>query len=876
MIEQLIAGARIGQGGALVITGDPGVGKTTLLAEALEYAEGMRVLRAAGSEPEREIPFGALHQVLRPALDRISEIPAPQAEALSAALALSSGAAGDRFAVGAATLSLLCRFAEEQPVAILLDDLQWVDRPSVQALSFAARRLLADPIVLLAASRTADPADGLPLLPLSGIDLAAADELVARLHRATAGNPLALIELAGAPARWTQASPEAPPPVSDTLARAFAARAQQLGDAARAALTVAAIAGEDLRVISRTCTVAGIAFDALGEAEDAGLIRIAGGRVEFRHPLVRSAVYGDAPAEQRRSIHRAVAAALGPREPDRHAWHLAEASLGPDARVAELLTRAATRAHGRSAHDVAAAAFEQAARLSPDVARHGVLCVAAAESAWLAGNGPRATALLAEAGDLSVAGVRLRALELRGAIAARTGSLLAARDVLLRAAREAPDADTRLVMLADAISACFYLGQTARALELAVEIEGLLDAATTPRAKGLGQIAAGVARILANVGGAEHIRSAVELFASSEGLWDDQHRMSWLLVGPLFLRDAESGAGLRDIVRDTRARAAVGTLPSMLFYAAREEATTNQWMRAEATYDEGIRLARETGQNTELVMCLAGLAWLRARLGREHECRALVAEALPICLARDIYIGRIWCLFTLGELELGLGNTRDALAHLGELDALVGQLGMSDPDVSPAPELTDALLRVGKRAEAAGIAARFREAALAKGQPWALARAERAAGMAADDAAFDPSFEAALGFHASTLDEFETARTRLAYGARLRRARRRTESRPQLRAALDTFEALGAVPWADLAAVELAATGESIQRSAPTGLQTLTPQERQISLLLAEGRTTREVAAALFLSPKTVEYHLRKVYTKLGIRSRTELSALLA
>ncbi len=891
MLERLVAGARIGQGGVLVITGEPGVGKTALLDLAAARATGMGLLRAAGSEPEREIPFGALHQVLRPALDRIDEIPAPQAQVLSAALALRHGATGDRFAVGAATLSLLCRFAEDQPVAILIDDLHLVDRTSADALAFAARRLVADPIVLLATARSADPAearDQLPQLHLSGIDLAAAGELVARhspvpmspelvarLHRATAGNPLALIELSGAVDRLEQTSPAAPPPVSAALADAFAARARSLGEAGRAALTVAAVVGNDLRVVARTCQLLGVGVDGLAEAENAGLIRIGDGRVEFRHPLIRAAVYGDAAPEHRRSVHRAVADALGPRETDRYAWHLAEAALGPDAQVAGLLTQAAIRAHARSAHDVAAAAFERAARLSPDAERHAQLCVVAAESAWLAGSGPRAARLLDEAGDLTGWRVRLRALELRGAIAAHTGSLTESRDILRAAAREAPDPDAQVVLLADAINACFYLCDTTTTVELAGQIEDLLEQVTTPRARGLGQAAAGAARILANRGGADQLRAAVEVLAVSGGPRNDQRRLFWLMTGPLFLRDSDTGNELRRIVHETRADAAVGTLPSLLFPVARDEATTNQWVRAEATYDEAIRLARETGQDTELVMCLAGLAWLQARLGRETQCRALVAEALPICRARDIHIGRIWSLFALGELELGLGDPHKALAHFDELDMLLGMFGVTDPDLSPAPERADALARLGMRDDAWRVARHYRAAAMTKGQPWAMARAERTIGMLSEDADIDAHFEASLGFHANTLDGFETARTRLAYGARLRRTRRRVDARPQLRAALATFEELRAVPWADLAAIELAATGERVKRREPSGVQALTPQELQVSLLLAEGKTTREVAAALFLSPKTVEYHLRKVYTKLGISSRAELAARL-
>ena len=882
-IERLVAGARIGQSGVLVITGEPGVGKTALLEDAVRHTTDMGVLRGVGSESEQGIPFAALHQVLRPALGHLGAIPVPQADALSAALMLRPGDPGDRFAIGAATLSLLCRFAEERPAAVLLDDVQLFDRPSAEALAFAARRLMADPIVMLAASRTPEPEDTrqLPRLELAGIGLAAAEELlsrhdagspevIARLHRATAGNPLALIELAGA--GEPPVSPAAPLPVPATLVTAFASRASSLGEAGRVALTVAAVAGGDLRVVAGACERLGVDVGALAAAEEAGLVRLDGDRVRFRHPLVRAAVYGDAKPERRRAAHRAVAETLGPHEEDRHAWHLAEATLGPDERVAGLVAAAAGRAHRRSAHDVAAAAYERAARLCPDAGRHGLFCVAAAESAWLGGSGQRALALLTEAGEPASPGVRLRALELRGAIALRTGSLTESRDILRAAAAAAPDADYRVVLLADAIGVCFYLADATVALELAGEVEELLGDVTSTRSRGLGQTAAGVARILANEGGADQIRAAIDLLTTTGTLRDDQRRLPWLMLGPMFLRESDTGDELRRVVREARADAAVGALPSLLFHVARDDATTNQWVRAEATYDEAVRLARETGQDTELAMCLAGLAWLCARLGRADQCRSLVAESLPLCRDRDIHVGRIWSLFALAELELSLGDAAGALTHLEEVDALRDTWRLSDPDLSPAPELADVLARLGRREDALRVAHRFRAAAVAKGQPWALARAERTMGMLGEDGELDTCFPAALAHHAHTLDVFETARTRLAYGARLRRARRRVDARAHLRAALTTFEELGAVRWADLAAAELQATGESIRRREPSGVQTLTPQELQVSLLLGEGRTTREVAAALFLSPKTVEYHLRKVYTKLGIRSRTELA----
>jgi DNA-binding CsgD family transcriptional regulator len=897
-LERLISGARIGQSGVLVITGEPGVGKTALLDYAVDAATGMGLLRAVGSESEREVPFGGLLQLLRPALGLLDQIPEPQADALAAALALRPGRAGDRFAIGAGTLSLMCRYAEERPLAIVIDDLPDLDRPSAQAVAFAAHRLMADPIVLFATARSGEvttlEAD-LPQLHLTGIDAAASgellsahsgenvpSELVLRLHHATSGNPLALIELADDLENLERRSPETPFPVSAALARSFSKRVGDLSVEARSTLLVAATAGADLRTVSRACLALGLDPATLAEAERALLTRVVDDRIEFRHPLIRLSVYSDAPPDLRRSVHRAVADALPPEQSDRRAWHLAESVLGPDADVAERLEKAAYAARDRSAHAVASAAYERAARLSPDDDQRLARFVSAAESAWLAGSGSRATALLDEVdtagmpfGSRFLPEVRLRALELRGAIATRTGSLIDARDILLSAALEAPTADAEVRLLADAIYACFYLGDAPSALAMARQIESLEGAVTTARARAVGATAAGVGRILANEGGPDQLRGAVEMLVSTSDPHEDERRVPWLMIGPLFLRDAESGDETRRRIDGLRQEAAVGVLPFMLFNVARDEAATDRWPRAEATYAEGIRLARETGQTTDLAMSQAGLAWLLARQGRQDECRALIAEAMELSMARDVRLARIWLLFAMGDLELACGNPAGAVPHFEGLVALLGELGFSDPDLSPAADLVEALVHVGRADEARQVASGFMPVALAKARPWAVARAHRAIGLAGPDADLDAHFGAALTEHAQTLDGYETARTELAYGERLRRARRRSDARPHLRSALAIFEGLRAVTWADRAAAELEATGETARRSAEPNTSTLTPQELQISLLLAEGKTTREVAAALFLSPKTVEYHLRKVYTKLGIRSRTELVAAL-
>ena len=456
--------------------------------------------------------------------------------------------------------------------------------------------------------------------------------------------------------------------------------------------------------------------------------------------------------------------------------------------------------------------------------------------------------------------------------------MLAARDELLIAANALSAAgrvDDAAIALADAVHAGFYLGDARTALGLADRLATIQPLLVDPRARALGLMATGMARVLSGRGGTDEIRAAAPLLEDAR-FHRDPRRLSWLLLVPLFLRETGGGARLRELVAEVRDEAGIGALPAVLFHVARDESTTgDSWARAEADYGESIRLAAETGQTTELAMSLAGLAWLESRAGREESCRSHAARALELCRGRDIRIGEIWVGHALGDLDLALGRTESALARFVDLLALLERLGLDDVDLDPTPEVADALMRTGRHDEAAAAAASFVPRADAKGQPWARARAARAAGIAAADDAFDGWFDAALELHRDTPDRFETARTRLSYGERLRRVGRRVDAREQLRAAMDVFSVLGATVWADHSAVELTATGEHVRSRTADPLSMLTPQELQVSILLADGRTTREAAAALFLSPKTVEYHLRKVYTKLGIGSRAELAALI-
>jgi DNA-binding CsgD family transcriptional regulator len=376
--------------------------------------------------------------------------------------------------------------------------------------------------------------------------------------------------------------------------------------------------------------------------------------------------------------------------------------------------------------------------------------------------------------------------------------------------------------------------------------------------------------------GAAAVRRAVGILEESDELRDDPRLLAWVVFGPMWLREADAGRGLMArALEQARSQAAVGVLAAVLPYIARDQATSDQWPTAETSFDEAIRLARETGQRTELAVSLAGLACLEARQGRERECREHAAEATTICTELGMGVHAAWAVQALGDLELGLGRPAAALEHhRAQADAL-SSLGIADVDLSPAPELVESYLRLGHQEEATRVAADFVNDAEAKGQPWALARAARCRGLLAEPEGLDSCFEEALRIHARTPDAFETGRTHLAYGASLRRGRKRVRARDELRAALEIFDHLGARPWADQAGAELAATGETARRRDPSTLDELTPQELHIARLLAEGHTTREAAAAIFLSPKTVEYHLRHIYDKLGIHSRTELVAAL-
>src|SRR5579859_6704616 len=486
-IGQALARARSGTSASLALAGEPGIGKTALLGYAAEQATGMRLLRARGVESEAQIPFGSLLELIRPALTMLGSIPAPQAAALEGALALRPGTAHDRFAVGAATLSLLAAYAEQAPVAVLV----------------AFRRLVADPIAVFIAVREGEPSllDGadLPVLRIGGLasDEAArlvsglAPEAARRLHVATAGNPLALLELA-AEAPDLEFGPEgAPVLVSARISGAFLRRAGLLGQAARRALLLSATSDTgDLPTLERAAARLGIDLSELAAAESAGLVVLHPGAVEFRHPLARSAIYTDAPAGERRAAHRALAAALSDRDVDRRAWHLAAAAAGSDETAAAALEQAGARGLARSAYATAAAAFERAGRLSAGGERRARLLREAAEAGWLAGFTGRAAALLDEARATASDPATLVGIdELAGHMATRCGPVMRGHAILTAAARRA-DPERAVAMLAEAALASFIAGKPAEMLSAAERVHALMPGAPSPRARFLAAMTA--------------------------------------------------------------------------------------------------------------------------------------------------------------------------------------------------------------------------------------------------------------------------------------------------------------------------------------------------------------------------------------------------
>jgi DNA-binding CsgD family transcriptional regulator len=899
-IDQAMASARLGKSACLVIRGEPGIGKTALLEYAAGSAGSMRVLSARGVEFEAGLPFAGLHELLRPALGLLDRLPPIHASALRSSLGLGPRIEADRLIIGAAVLGLISVYADEQPLLIAVDDAPWIDRASAEAIGFAARRLVADPVAILIAVREGEETPllsaGLPELRLSGLDQASATTLLEssgteavsrdvahRMLEATGGNPLALLEL-GREGRRTSASPHDDLPIATSVERAYLRRADGLSENARRVLLVMAASGTaELRMVRQAAGALGLSASDVDEAEAAkGLVGQRGDRVEFTHPLARAAIYHAASPSERRAAHNALATVMtGADDIDRRAWHLAAAATGWDTAAATALEGTARRAHESSDYAGAARAWTESARLTEPVELRVGRLISAAENAWLEGRAEEAVELLGAAGKLGPGPeLRVDIDNLTGHIDMRRGLVVEGYRMLVQAgeAIEPTDRLKAIRILADAALSTFGAGHPADNLSAARKALDLLRPTDPAESQVFAHVSYGALAILAGHGsdGPAHLHESVALFKFVPVESTDPLVLLCAGIAGTFLRESEAERDLLDrALEQARGHAPTAALPAVLFLVGRHAGATDRWAFARAQYEEGARVARETTQFTWLAACMSGLAWLDALEGRAEECRAHAAEGEELSDRYGMSFYKAWSMVALGQLEQGLGHQEAALGHLLRCRAYLEEIEISDPDLDPNPEIADVLVRMGRLAEAREAVARYLPFAEAKGQPFALARAARARALVADDHAYAAEFETAIRHHEGTPDVFEQARTHLYYGERLRRSRQRVNARRELRAALKAFDHLGAAPWAERAMAELHASGETARVRDDPYRQQLTPQELQVALTLAEGATTREAAARLYLSPKTVEYHLRHVYDKLDIRSREELRAAL-
>ena len=912
-LQVLLEHARSGVSGALILRGEPGIGKSALLRNAAAQADGMTVLSATGMEAESELPYSGLSDLLLPVLELLPEIPSPQAEALAAALAIGPPMAPDPFAVCAATLSLLAVAAERRPVLVIVDDAHWLDAGSGEAVLFAVRRLHADRLAMLFGVREAESVEfrpeGVPELVLQGIGADASRELIAqsaatpvsttvadRVHAATNGNPLALIEtvqvLSAGQLAGTEPLQE-PLPTGPGIKQSFERRVARLPEETRKALLlVAASESGSIDQIRRAGPGFATSLAALEPAEVAGLTWNDGLTIQFRHPLMRAAVYHGSTAPDRRLAHAALASTLtDPKSLVARAWHLAAAAQGEDEDVAAALERAGDEARRRSGLAAASRAFERAARLTPDRERRSTRLHEAGTDAYVGGESQRGIALLDEALELA-SGIPLRAAIAHSRARAEmwTGSPAKARRILLAAVEqiEATDPTSATLMLVDAATTAIQEGDVeadfratvTEALRVAEQAYRVgLRVGGQPEAAAAG--AYGKALLAFRRPNEAHREEAHRLLLQSLDAIDERESLQLAVqlinsaASFLYYEEFDRMRGPLDrLIAAARAASAPGALPYALGHRSELDFRTGRWPQAYADAAEAVTLATELGHMFSLIYALACLAWIEAARGMEADCRAHITRLAGVSPHAKTIVGG-YSARILGLLDLGFGRNEEAIKYLEPLSSLLRSTALlAAPFIfQETPDLIEAYVHTGRRADAEAALAAFDDQAKASVGSWARAAAERCRGLLEED--FEPAFNAALELHGRTTMPFEQARTELCYGERLRRAKQRREARDHLHRALDAFETIGANPWADRARNELRATGETIRRE-PAAIDELTLQELQVALRVAEGATNREAAAALFISPKTVEAHLSRIYGKLGLRSRTELAHRLA
>jgi DNA-binding CsgD family transcriptional regulator len=904
----LLAEAAEGRSAALALRGEPGIGKSALLELAIERAQDFRVLRAKGIESEAEIAFSGLQELVRPVVGLVDGLPERQRAVLAGALALGPPVPGDPLAVRAATLSLLAAAAEEKPVLIAVDDAQWLDPGSAEALAFAARRFDSEGICTLLAIRDGEPgafdSTGVPELTVGPLAEDAARTLVQcareteidpaiaqQLVSVAGGNPLALLELPSALSAGQlsgRAPLQEPLPVGARVQRAFAGRLARLPSESREALLIAAASGHGEHVaVAAALRAYGLGEAALAPPERAGLIAIADGRIAFRHPLVRSVVYERASGRQRRAAHSALATA-SEGSGDRRAWHRAAAATGPDETVAAALEKAGVRAAARGAPPTAARAYQRAAGLSVSVDRQAARLLSAAHCSLAGGRLAWTAELVAEGVPLAETVARRGDfLQLAAAVERERGSVVQSRTMLRdeAAATAASDPTRATLMLIDATCADTMSGDLtaaadsgSRALEVAAHascsdaVRRLARATCDWVANRRGELPAGDVEI-------ETARTAI---ASERELPPAATIATELLWGGWYAQQVESAQPRMDNALDraiatARESGALAILPYLLGQGSQLDFREGQWRRASARAAEAAELAASMGQVGERAWGLVNLAWVEAAQGREADCRAHAAEAGELATASSAGALLLQLSAVLGLLELGLGRISDALARLDECASQAMAAGHNHPNVLRyEPDHVEALHGLGREREAEAVAVRLLDAAERVQSPFGLAAAARCKGLLEDDTGYEQQFRTALALHDRTASPFDRARTQLCYGERLRRVRRILDAREQLTDALAAFEQLGAGCWAHRTRLELAGAGAPVSASPPLAEGApLTPQELRVALVIADGATVREAAAHLFLSPKTIEAHLGRVYRKLGVHNRAQLVTAL-
>ena len=892
MLDGLLADALAGRSRVAVLRGEAGVGKSALLDYVSTRVSGWHVARAVGIESEMELAYASLHQICAPMLDRLDRLPGPQREALETVFGRNAGPAPDRFLVGLATLTLFAEVAEQSPLICILDDGHWLDRASAQIIGFVARRLQVERVAILCGARTGlgdDILAGLPELTVVGLgdedartmlldnmhgrlDPAVCDQIVAESH----GNPLALLEL---PRTWKAAelaggfSLPGTPGLTGRIERSYAERILQLPGETR--LLVLAAAAEPLGnplLLHRAAETLGLDMKAAGPAVGAELLQV-GARIAFAHPLVRSAAYRAATAEDRRRVHRALAEATDPEtDPDRRAWHRARATSGPDEEIAAELERSAGRAQARGGLAAAAAFLERAAALSLEPAKRAQRALAAAEAKQLAGSPEAALALLATAADGPLSELETAmAQRLRGQIALDMRRGVDAVPFLLDAARRLEPVDPRLARetYLEAIRAASISGRLGGEV-----LHGAAEAARNaplpkdaPRAVDLLLYGLAVRFTDGYAASAASLKRALN--ALRDGPIEQDVRWPWLArrVAPDLFEDEIWHALITRAVQLARERAALGVMPLDLNNLATMLTFEGDLDAAEALLQESDAIADATGTGRNVFgrLLLAGFRGDEAGLSR------LIEGSQSLAIARNEGVVLTFSEHARAVLHNGLGQYEAALAPAESASAR-DELCVS---VWSLPELIEAAARSGRTDRAAAALEQLIERTRAAGTELALGIEARSRALLNEGDTAEELYREAIDRLSRTAVRTELARAHLLYGEWLRRQARRVDARYQLRTAHDMFLAIGMTAFADRAGVELLATGERVRKRTVETQDELTPQEMQIARLASDGHTNPEIGSQLFLSRRTVEWHLRKVFDKLDVRSRRELPKAL-